>query len=229
MVNLSLEYVDLFTVSESASRLFPIDDVDRVTPYERLSVRIRNRWQRRGRDGLETYLTFEIHAAWFPEGEQPLGRRGDAFIDFTLAWWDGDRAGVGLRADVDPERGRLDSGSVEGWWRARRNLRLGASVRHLEGDSDIATLSVETEVDTRWHLMLFSQFDLKSGDSLDQGLLIQRMGHTAVFGLRFTFDPGDDAFSVSFKVDLLEAFRKKESRRRRAVRLSEFYPRSRSR
>ena len=96
------------------------------------------------------------------------------------------------------------------------------AVRHLEGDSDVLTVSAETSVDTRWRFVLFSQYDLKNGVALDQGVLITRMGKTAALGVRLAFDPGEDNFSLSFKIDLVEAFRKREARRKGQIRLSEF-------
>ena len=75
---------------------------------------------------------------------------------------------------------------------------------------------------TRWRFVVFSQTDLKNGQALDQGLLITRMGKTAALSVRLAYDPGDDNFSLSFKIDLVEAFRKREARRKGEIRLSEF-------
>ena len=181
-------------------------------------MRWRHRWQRRGPTGIETFLTVELLAAWFPDRQQPLGRFGDAYLELDADWWVMRDLLVLTRLEVDPEHGTLDTGSIESWWQARDNLWLGLGVRHLEGDSDIVTASAEIEVQTRWRIVVFTQHDFKQHDSLDQGFLIQRLGRTAVVGVRAKFDPGDGGFSVSLKLDLLNSFRKKQRRRRQNTR-----------
>jgi len=178
--------------------------------------------QRQTASGLETFLTFEIFAAWFPDSMQPLGARGDHYVDLNFAWWKREQVGILLRSDIDTEHGVLRTASIEGWWQARRHILIGSSLRHLEGDSDILTFTTDFEVDTRWRIVVFSQYDFKNDDYLDQGVRIQRFGRTAFFGITFRYDPGDNDFSLAFKVDLTEAFRKKTRRNRDDYR-REFY------
>ena len=211
VVNLTLAYEDLFHVSVPPSDLFPFDAVDLVTPWEGVSFDWRNRFLRSAPDGLVEFLSFEIFGTWFPEGEQPLGRTGDWFLDWNL-WWQTTRTlTVGSRGDL--EEGTLETFSVEGWWEARSNVGLGASYRHLEGDSDTITLGTEYEVSTRWSFVGFSQFDALSGQASDQGLLVRRLGKTAAVGVRVTWDPGDGGFGLSFNIDLLERYREKQQRK----------------
>ncbi len=206
VMNLSLEYTDLFEVTETASSLFPLDDVDRLTPFESIAVRWRHRLQREGRNGIEEYLSLELLGVWFPGGERPLGRTGDGLFEADLEWTVRDGLHLSAFSEFDLERGTLDTASITAYWQARPRVRVVSGVRHLEGDSDIWTGSVEFEVDTRWRIVTFSQFDFKNGDGLDQGVLIQRLGKTAVVGVRVSYDPGDNDLSFGLKLDLLEKF-----------------------
>jgi hypothetical protein len=211
VINLSFEYVDLFHVSVPPSDLFPFDAVDEVTRWQGLSLRWRNRLLRRAPDGLVEFLSFELFGTWYPTGEQPFGRTGDWFLDWNL-WWQATRSMIVIsRGDI--QEGQLSTMSLEGWWQMRSNLGLGASFRHLEGTSDVVTLGTEFEVYTRWSLVGFSQFDARAGQASDQGVLIRRLGRSAVVGVRLTWDPGNDGFGLSLSVDLLEKFRQKERER----------------
>jgi hypothetical protein len=211
VVNLTLAYEDLFHVGVPAAELFPFDDVDRVTPWNGLSARWRNRLLRAAPDGLVEFLSVDILGAWYPGGEQPLGGTGDWFLDWNL-WWQATRTlVVSSRGDI--EEGDLSTASLEGWWQARSNLGLGASFRHLDGDSDFVTIGTEFEVDTRWSLVGYSQYDARAGEAGDQGLLLRRLGKTAAVGLRLTWDPGDDGFRFSLDLDLIERLREKQRRR----------------
>jgi len=213
VMNVSLEYEDLFEVTEPAAAFFPLDDVDRVTPFESVAVRWRHRLQRRGADGLEEYLSLELFGAWFPGGERPLGRTGDGLLETDLEWTVRDGLHLSAFTETDPERGTLDTAALTVYWHARPHVRVVSGVRHLEGDSDVWTGTVEFDVDTRWRVTTFSQFDFKNEDGLDQAVLIQRLGQTAVVGVRVAYDPGDNDLSFSFKVDLLEKFLQKKRRR----------------
>ncbi len=208
VVNFSVEYLNLYEVSESPATLFPFDAIDRLEPFERLAARVRNRWIRAGR----TILDVELLAAWFPEGRRPLGARGEGFLELDLRWFPTTRSTVQVRAQVDPDEGALDTASVEQHWQVTEQLALLLGLRHLDRDSDILTGQAELYVDERWRLLAFSQYDLKNGESLDQALLIQRLGQTVVVGIRISYDPGDDNFSFGFKFDLLESFRRQKRR-----------------
>ncbi|NJN14703.1 MAG: hypothetical protein HC813_03580 [Planctomycetes bacterium] len=118
------------------------------------------------------------------------------------------RSRVLLRAQVDPELGALSTGSIEHQWQVTDPLGLVVGLRHLEGDSDILTGQIELEVDERWRIVAFGQYDFKLDESLDQALLIQRIGQTLIVGLRISYDPGDNDFSFGIKLDLLESFRR---------------------
>jgi len=216
LLNLSLELEDQFLVSVDATELFPLDDADRLTRYESIGIRARNRLQRPSADGLVTWFDLEVFAAWFPGGERPLGARGDGLVETDLEWTIGRRLELRARTSVELETGTLETASCETYWRLRPDLRAGVGLRHLEADSDILTSVVEFEVDTRWRLLAFSQYDFKTSDALDQGLLIQRLGQTVAVGVRVAYDPGDEDFSIGVKIDLLAAYKKE--RRREAAR-----------
>ncbi len=208
VINLSVEYLDLYEVSESPAALFPFDAIDRLEPFERVAARVRNRWIRGGR----TLLDVELLAAWFPEGRQPFGARGDGLLEFDLRWFPTTRSTVLVRAQVDPDTQTLDTASLEQQWQVTEQLALLVGLRHLDRDSDILTGQAELYVDERWRLLAFSQYDFKNEDSLDQALLIQRLGQTVVVGIRIAYDPGDDNFSFGFKFDMLESFRRQKRR-----------------
>jgi hypothetical protein len=211
VMNFSLAYEDLFHASVPPSDLFPFDAVDQVTTWQGLSLRWRNRLLRATPFGAAEFLSLELFGAWFPDGDQPLGRTGDWFLDWNL-WWQATRTVIVLsRGDI--EEGELSTTSVEWWWEARSYLGLGASYRHLAGDSDTITLGAEFEVDTRWSLVGFSQFDVRDGEASDQGVLIRRLGRSGVVGVRLTWDPSDDGFGLSVSFDVLQRFREKERRR----------------
>ncbi|MHC4547220.1 MAG: LPS assembly protein LptD [Planctomycetota bacterium] len=213
VVNLSVEYVDMYSVTEDAASLFPFDARDQLTPFESVGARWRNRLLKRTPQGLVDILDLEIFGAWFPDGQRPLGETGDGFVEADLDWRVRRNLRLGGRAQVDLEHGRLDTASLLGDWQVRPDLEVGAMFRHLEGDSDILTAGVRLTVDTRWELYAFSQIDFKNDDSLDQGLLVRRFGKTAVVSVRFFYDVSDDDFTVNLKLDLLEKFRR--SRRTR--------------
>ncbi|HEX5136043.1 MAG TPA: hypothetical protein VFY93_03665 [Planctomycetota bacterium] len=211
VVNLSLAYEDLFHVSVPPDDLFPFDELDEVTPWQGLTVRWRNRLLRSTPFGATEFLSVELFGAFYPNGEQPLGRTGDWWLDWNV-WWQATRTLIVLsRGDI--EEGDLETLSFEWWWEARANLGFGASYRHLEGDSDTITLGAEFEVNTRWSLVGFSQFDARAGEASDQGVLIRRLGRSGVVGVRLTWDPGDDGFGLSLNFDVLQRFREKERRR----------------
>jgi hypothetical protein len=213
VINLTFEYIDQYSVTVPATELFPLDPVDRITPYEAVSARWRNRIQKRTAQGLVEVFNLEFYGAWFPDGQRPLGRTGDGFIEADLDWHARRNLRIGGRAQVDLEHGTLDTGSLQADWQATPSLGLAAMIRHLEGDSDILTASVTTTVDTRWELIAFSQIDFKNDEGLDQGLLIRRYGKTAVISMRLFYDASDEDVRLSFKIDLLEGFRKKERTR----------------
>lgn len=208
VVNFSIEAVDLYEVSESPSMFFAFDAVDRLEPYEQVAARVRNRWIRTGR----TLLDIELLAAWFPQGRQPFGARGDGLLELDLRWFPTTRSTVLVRAQVDPDTRNLDTASIEQHWQVTEQLALLVGLRHLDRDSDILTGQAELYVDERWRLLAFSQYDFKNEDSLDQALLIQRLGQTVVVGIRIAYDPGDDNFSFGFKFDMLESFRRQKRR-----------------
>jgi len=207
VVNLSVEAEDLFALDVSADELFPLDATDLLARYELLGARVRNRLLRRRAEGLVQVLSVELFLAWFPGGERPLGARGDGLFELDLEWSPRAAVEVHGRASVELETGSLETAALEGTWRVRDDLRFGAGLRHLEGDSDILTVSAERRVETRWRLLVFSQVELKGRDSLDQGLLVQRLGKTVAVGVRFGYDPGDGDFSVAVRLELLARFR----------------------
>jgi len=210
VINLTFSYEDLFHVSVPSSDLFPFDALDLVTPWNGVQARWRNRLLRAAPDGLVEFLSVEIFGTWFPGGQQPLGRTGDWFLDWNL-WWQATRSmTVVSRGDI--QEGDLSTASLEGWWEARSNFGFGASLRHLEGTSDIVTLGTEYEVGTRWSLVGFSQYDAKDGEWSDQGLLVRRLGKSGVIGVRVTWDPGEDGFGFSFSFDVLSRYREKKRR-----------------
>ncbi|MHC4971203.1 MAG: LPS assembly protein LptD [Planctomycetota bacterium] len=213
VINLSFEYVDMYSVTVPATELFPLDPVDRITPYEALSARWRNRVQRRTAQGLVEVFNLEFYGAWFPDGQRPLGRTGDGFLETDLRWWARRNLRIGGRALVEFETGTLETAALQADWQATPAFGVAAMIRHLEGDSDILTASFTTTVDTRWELVAFGQIDFKNTEGLDQGLLIRRYGKTAVISMRLFYDASDEDVRLSFKIDLLEGFRKKERTR----------------
>lgn len=214
VMNIAVEYANLYSLSDLASAFFAMDDTDLVSRYQSVGVRWRHRLQRREREGgLREFLSFEIYAAWFPGRKQPLGRMGDGFIETDLEWSPRSNLHFSARTEVDPERGTLDTGSLETRWDPRSYFTVIGSVRHLEGDSDILTLSGDYMVGDRWRLVGVAQVDFKGGEGLDHALVVERIGKTVVVGLRFRWDPGDNNFGFSVKLNLLEKFRKKQERR----------------
>ena len=110
--------------------------------------------------------------------------------------------------------GTLQTASVVGRWGANQDLSFWAGFRHLHDDSDVLTGGGEFLVEDRWRIVLFSQYDIRNDDALDQTLLLQRMGKTFLIGFRIKYHPGEDLLAISFKFDLLERFR--ADRRKRA-------------
>jgi hypothetical protein len=210
VVNVQLDYADLYALTEDASNFFPMDDIDRITPWEGFNLRLRNRLQKRSADGYDNFFSFEIHGAWFPERQQPLGKVGDGFIDFQLYWWKRGKWGVLWRSDVNADPWTIETFSIEGWAHARSNIVVGASYRHLDDDSDVLTATTMFHVDRRWNVLLFSQYDFKNTEPLDQGIQVDRFFRTVMLGIKFTWRPADNGANLSFKIDLTEAFRKRE-------------------
>lgn len=216
LVNVSLEAEDLYHLSVDADELFPLDEIDRVSRYESVGLRLRNRLRRYGE--LWSRFDFEIFFSWFPNGRQPEGRTGDHYLELDLEWRIRDNLSISHRAGIDTEDGVLETASLEGWWDPSANVRAGSGIRHLEGDSDVFSNKVEVLVDTRWRVVGFSQVDLKNGDWLDQGVLVQRLGQTVVVGVKVSFDPGDNDLRVSLSVDLLARLRRRMAKDRLAER-----------
>ncbi|MHC4959951.1 MAG: LPS assembly protein LptD [Planctomycetota bacterium] len=210
VVNVELDYTDLYALTEDASNFFPMDDIDRISAWEGVTLRLRNRLQKRSDDGFDNFFSFEIHGAWFPDRQQPLGKVGDGFVDFQLNWYKRRHWGALLRSDVNADPWTIETFSIEGWAQARSNVVVGASYRHLDGDSDVLTATTAFDVDRRWNVLLFSQYDFRNTEPLDQGIQIDRFFRTVMIGLKFTWRPADNGANLSFKVDLTEAFRKRE-------------------
>jgi hypothetical protein len=101
-----------------ATELFPLDPVDRITPYEAVSARWRNRIQKRTARGLVEVFNLEFYGAWFPDGQRPLGRTGDGFIEADLRWQARHNLRIGGRAQVEFETGTLETASIQGDWQA---------------------------------------------------------------------------------------------------------------
>jgi hypothetical protein len=213
VVNLSVEYSNLFELSEEASNFFPMDDLDRLTPYEEVSVRWRNRLQRRLADGgWEEFLSLELLWAHFPGDRQPLGAIGPGWFEADFEWSVLPALSLEARTSIDTEDFTVETGSIEAWYRVHARLRLMAGYRHLRGDSDVFTGQVDYEIDRRWSLRFGGQVDLKEGQALDQEFGIRRLGRTVVYGLRFSYNPGNDGFGIGFTADLLAAFRRSQAR-----------------
>lgn len=208
LVNLSLEFEDLFLVDGETGLPAPIDDTDRVSRFEALSLRVRNRLRRRGEE--TAFLDCDVVAAWFPGGERPFGLSGETLLQMDCKWRP--RPSIVTRTRFELEEDSLATASLEGWWRARPSLAVGGGFRHLDTDSDILTLGAECDVDTRWRLVAGSQFDAKNSDWLDQTLLVQRLGQTAALGIRFSYDPGDGDFGLGIRLDLVHALRARRVR-----------------
>jgi hypothetical protein len=217
VMNIAVEYANLYTLSEFAGAFFPMDATDLVSRYQGVGVRWRHRLQRRARGGgVREFLSFEIYAAWFPGRRQPLGRMGDGFVETDLEWSPRSNVHFSVRSEVDPERGTLDTGSLETRWDPRSHITIRTALRHLEGDSDVLTLSGDYMVGDRWRLVGLGQIDFKEGTGLDHAVLIERIGKTVVVGFRVRWDPGDGNFGFGVRMDLLEKFRKKQEGRRRS-------------
>ncbi|MFQ5845613.1 MAG: hypothetical protein ACE5JG_11565, partial [Planctomycetota bacterium] len=214
VVNFSFEYRNLYEVSVDPSELFPFDRVDRLTPFEQLGLRIRNRLQRRTQRGIRTYFDLEVFVTWFADGARPEGRTGDGFVELDLEWVPGAGIDLSARTSIDTGRGTVDTGSVEVRWQARPTLRVGAGFRHLDDENDVLTATAQVDVGTRWRVVIFSQTDIRGGDFLDQGLRIERYGRQVVVALRFIWDPGDNDFTFGVQVDLIESFKRRERVRR---------------
>ncbi|MEE8106517.1 MAG: LPS assembly protein LptD [Planctomycetota bacterium] len=208
LMNWSVTYTNLYEVSEQASLLFPMDSVDRITPYDELSVRWRNRWQRTTPVGFDTYLDIELLALWYPAGQQPLGLTGDGFLEWDARWQANERLRILSEGGIESEDGDILTASFEGRWQvaARRAYSLG--YRHLNKDSDVLTGAARFQVQTRWYLVARSQWDLREEGALDQSVRIERWGHTMLYGVSLIFDPGSSReFRLGFSVDLLGSSR----------------------
>ncbi|MHC4224908.1 MAG: LPS assembly protein LptD, partial [Planctomycetota bacterium] len=213
VVNLTFSYVDQYAVTEDASSFFPLEPVDQITPFEAFTFRWRNRFQHRTPTGLQEYLDIELLGRWFPERRAPFGETRDGFMELDVEWWKGDRYSLSARLQYDFDSHSFETGSLEGWWKVHSRLYAGLGYRHLQGDSDMLTMTAESEVDTRWRIVGISQFNLRDGRISDQGLRILRMGLTTVLGVRLSYDPGGNDFNFSVEVDLLETFRRKRWQR----------------
>jgi hypothetical protein len=213
IVDVSLSYEDLYGVTVAADELYFFDEVDAITPWEGLVARVRNRFLEKTPGGRREFLNFEIVGAWFPEGEAPLGVRSDGFIDLDAQWYPAPGWLVDVRGEYWSSDGTLQTASVVGRWGTHSDLSLTAGFRHLHDDSDVLTGGAEFLVQDRWRLGVFSQYDVKNSDALDQSLLVQRMGHTFMVGFRLRYKPGEDRLTASLKFDLLERFRSERRKR----------------
>jgi hypothetical protein len=214
IVNFRLGYEDLYSVTTSASDIFQMDPVDAITPWEGLIARMRNRFLKKTPQGRREFLNFELLGTWFPNGQAPLGRSSDGYIELDLQWYPAPGWLVETRAEYFSNDGTLQTGSVVGRWGANADVSFWAGFRHLHDDSDVVTGGGEFLVEERWRIVLFSQYDIKNDDALNQTLTLQRMGKTFLIGCRLNYHPGEDRLNFSFKFDLLERFR--SERRKRA-------------
>ncbi|MCZ6573620.1 MAG: hypothetical protein O7C98_10705 [Planctomycetota bacterium] len=206
VVNFSFEGFDLYEVTQSSTLLFQMTPLDAVTPYESLSLRIRNRLQKPKNGGLRTYLDLELFGAYFPEGRRPLGRSGYGFFEGDLEWLPRDNVDMFARVSLDPDLG--NTGSVGGQWRPRPDRSYGVMYRHLEGVTDVVTLQAVADITSRWRLLISSQFDVRNNDVLDQSVTVQRFGKQLVVDLAFGFDPGGNDFTFAFRLNLLQTVQK---------------------
>ncbi|MEM8884752.1 MAG: LPS assembly protein LptD [Planctomycetota bacterium] len=215
LINFALSYENLYNVTTDASQLFGLDPVDDIAEWDGFIFRMRNRFLRRTPKGRREFLNFEIVASWFPDGAAPLGVRSDGFAEIDLEWYPSPGWLVQSRVEYFYNTGDLETASIDARWGTNRDVSLWLGFRHLEEDSDVVTAGAEILAENRWRITLFSQYDIKNDDALDQVVQIQRIGKTLLLGVRLKWDPGEDRLSLSFKIDLLEQFRR--SRRKRAV------------
>ncbi|MHC4953575.1 MAG: LPS-assembly protein LptD [Planctomycetota bacterium] len=214
IVNLVVEYEDMYDVTLPPDDIYDMDVIDQITPWEGLGVRMRNRFFERTGTGRRQLLNFDLYGTWFPDQQRPLGRTGDGFVELDLEWFPSYEWLVEARAQYDWGTGTLATGNLGGRYIPRDDLRFFGAIRHLEDDSDVVSGGTEFEVDQRWRFVLFSQYDIKNDEALDQALLIQRMGQTFMLGVNIRYKVGEDRFTFSFKFDLLERFR--SERRKKA-------------
>ena len=228
VVNLAVEYEDLYNVTTPADEIFQMDEIDAITPWEGLGIRMRNRFMKREGGRRREFLNFDLFYTWFPEERAPLGVVTDGFVELDMEWFPSYLWKVDVRGQYDYGDGRLATGSIDGRYIPHDDLSFWASVRHLDEDSDVITGGAEFMVDERWRFVLFSQIDIRNDEALDQALLIQRMGQTFMIGVNMRYKVGENRFTFSIKFDLLERFRS-EKRKAAAedLRREVFFPEGR--
>ena len=219
VMNFQLQYLELFGLSAPPDEFFQFDPIDGMTEYQRVSLRWRNRLLRgHPETGVQEFLSFETLVLWFPNEEQPQGRHGDGWLEFDFEWQVKRDFATYWQASVDFDSGSIATGAVGAEWQVTRDFHFAADYRHLNGITDTFTAATIVELDRRWSIAMFNQFDLRNGDALDQVVRIQRIGKTAVFGLRFVHDPGVVDFGVGFTIDLLHLYRAQQARREGDIR-----------
>jgi len=225
LINLVFEYENMYDVTVPPDLLYQMDDIDRIAEWSGFGVRMRNRFLRRTPNGLRQFLNFELYGTWFPEDKAPLGIRTAGFLELDLEWFPSLRWLVEMRGQYNWDENEFATASVGGRYMPREDLRFFGAFSHLQGDSDVLTGGTEFQVDKRWRMLLFTQWDIRDDGALDQALLIQRMGKSFLIGANIRYRVGEDRFTISFKFDLLEAFR--SDRRKTAeeeLRREVFFP-----
>lgn len=207
LINVSVGYEDLYSVTLSPTRVFPMDAVDAVTPWEGFFARVRNRFLKKTPQGRREFLNFELVGTWFPEGEAPLGMASDGYLDLRAEWYPAPGWLVEGGAEYFSDDGTLQTAHLTGRWGTHGDVSFWAGFRHLHADSDVLTVGGEFLLEKRWRIVALSQFDVKNSEALDQSIILQRMGKTVLIGFGARYRPVEDKFSFSFKVDLLERFR----------------------
>ncbi len=209
LMNINVEYVDLYSLTRDPTEFFPFDEVDLVDLFERLSVRWRNRFQKRTKTGMYTYLDIELLALYYPEKQQPESKRGTGYTEWDVVWAPHQRFELLSQGSVNVETEELETASIGTKWWTPAGRAYGIVYKHLQGDSDVITGTAELTVGARWRLLVFSQFDLRNNDALDQDLRIQRLGHTFYYEVRLSYDPGGGDFRFGIQFDLIERLRRK--------------------
>jgi hypothetical protein len=219
VMNFALAYVELFGLSAQPDEFFQFDSIDAMSEFQQVRFRWRNRLLRGHPDtGAMEFLSFETLILWSPNEEQPLGRTGDGWLEFDFEWQVKRDFATYFQTSQSFDTGRIETGAIGAEWQVTRDFHFAADFRHLHGVTDTFTAATIVELDRRWSIAMFNQFDLKNGDALDQVLRIQRIGKTAVFGIRFVHDPGVVDFGVGVTIDLLHLYRAKQARREGDIR-----------
>jgi hypothetical protein len=174
-----------------------------------LAVRMgmRHRWQtKRGMPGQRRtvdWVTFDVHATWFPDDDRDNFNRALGLVDYDARWHVGDRLTLLSSGAFD----FFDSGqrlvNVGGFLTRppRGSLYLGLHLLDGPFTSSIVSMSYTYRMSPKWVSAFGMSVDLSGDGNIGQNFAITRVGESFLVTAGVTVDASRDSVGVNLAIE----------------------------